>query len=277
LIDLHTHTTASDGHCEPAELVRRAWLAGLTVLSVTDHDTTASLAAATAAASAYGLTVVPGIEVTAVVDERDVHVLGYFVDPVSAPLAEFLAAQRADRVRRARAIGDKLRALGCPIDVDALVVHARDGEVVARPKIAAALVRAGHVANTREAFDRLIAEGRPAYVPRQGASPLEVIAVIGRAGGVASLAHPGLLRRDDLVPDLAAAGLAALEVYHSDHDEAARARYLALAAEHGLTISGGSDFHGDESHRHATLGSVTLPDEDYRRLCARAGRSASTS
>lgn len=277
MIDLHTHTTASDGHCEPAELVRRAWLAGLTVLGVTDHDTTAGIAGATAAAAAYGLTVVTGIEVTAVVDERDVHVLGYFVDPFSTPLAEFLAAQRADRVRRAHAIGDKLRALGCPIDVDGLVANARDGKAVARPRIAAALVQAGHVASTREAFDRYIAEGRPAYVARQGASPREVVGVIGRAGGIASLAHPGLLRRDDLVPDLAAAGLAALEVYHSDHDDTARARYLALAAEHGLAISGGSDFHGDESHRHATLGSVTLPGEDYRRLCTRAGRCASTS
>ncbi len=274
MIDLHTHTTASDGRSTPVELVRQAHAAGITVLGVTDHDTTAGVPAVVAAAAAYGITVVPGIEITAVDGGQDVHVLGYFIDPASAPLMDFLAAQRADRVRRALAIADKLAALGCAIDTAPLLAGGAADQVVARPQIAAALVGAGHVATTEEAFDRLIGEGRPAYVPRRGAAPAEVVALVARAGGLASLAHPGLLGRDDLVPGLAAAGLPAIEVYHSDHDETAQAHYRALAARHGLAVTGGSDFHGDGGHRHAALGSIALPEEDYRRLCARAGREA---
>ena len=272
MIDLHTHTTASDGQREPAALVERARAAGVHVLGVTDHDTTAGVAAATAAGAALGVAVVAGIEITAVLDARDVHVLGYFVDPGSTLLAGFLSDQRADRVRRARAIGDRLRELGCPIDVDALVAKTPPGRSLARPTIAAALVEAGHVASTKEAFDRLIGEGRPAYMGRLGASPAEVIAIVGRAGGVASLAHPGLLQRDDIIPGLAAAGLTAIEVYHSDHGEDDVARYVAVARELGLAITGGSDFHGADSHRHAALGAVALPQDDYARLCERAGR-----
>ena len=274
MIDLHTHTTASDGQLAPAALVERAMAAGIRVLGVTDHDTTAGVAAATAAGAAAGVTVVPGIEVTAVLGARDVHVLGYFVDPASVMLAEFLSRQRADRVRRAHRIGDRLRELGCPIDIDALVAATPHGKALARPMIAAALVAAGHVASAREAFDSLIGEGRPAYIARQGASPAEVVAIIGRAGGVASLAHPGLLGRDDLIAGLAAGGLAAIEAYHGDHDADDVARYVGLARELDLAVTGGSDFHGDESHRHAALGSVTLPEDDYARLCARAGRGA---
>jgi len=272
VIDLHAHTTASDGQLDPAALVERARAAGVRVLGVTDHDTTAGIAAATAAGAALGVTVVPGIEITAVLDARDVHVLGYFVDPGSTMLAEFLAGQRADRVRRARAIGDRLRQLDCPIDIDALVAATPRGKSVARPMIAAALVEAGHVGSTKEAFDRLIGEGKPAYMGRYGASPAEVVAIIGRAGGVASLAHPGLLRRDAIIPGLAAAGLTAIEAYHSEHGEEDVARYVALARELDLAVTGGSDFHGDRSHRHAALGSVTLPEDDYARFCARAGR-----
>jgi predicted metal-dependent phosphoesterase TrpH len=276
VIDLHTHTTASDGRSAPAALARQAHRAGITVLGVTDHDTTAGVPAVAAAAAAYGITVVPGIEITAVHEGRDVHVLGYFVDPVSPALADFLAAQRADRVRRALDIAGRLAALGCPIDTAPLVARGEADGVVARPLIAAALVEAGHVATTAEAFDRLIGEGQPAYVPRRGASPADVVALVTRAGGIASLAHPGLLGRDDLIPGLAGSGLPAIEVYHSDHDEAAEARYRSLAERLGLEVTGGSDFHGDGGHRHATLGSIGLPAEDYRRLCARADREART-
>jgi predicted metal-dependent phosphoesterase TrpH len=276
LIDLHTHTTASDGRLAPAALARQAHLAGITVLGVTDHDTTEGVPAVAAAAVAYGLAVVPGIEITAVHEGRDVHVLGYFVDPASPALADFLAAQRADRVRRALDIAGRLAALGCPIDTAPLVARGDADGVVARPLIAAALVEAGHVATIAEAFDRLIGEGQPAYVPRRGAAPADVVAIVARAGGVASLAHPGLLGRDDLIPALAAAGLPAIEVYHSDHDEEAQARYRGLAGRFGLAVTGGSDFHGDDAHRHAALGSVALPEADYRRLRARAGRGART-
>jgi len=273
LIDLHVHTTASDGRCTPEDLVRRASEAGIGILSVTDHDTTAAVEAATAAGRALGVTVVPGIEITAVLDARDVHVLGYFVDPASPVLREFLGGQRADRVRRAREMAERLAALGCAIDIDSILadVAANPDRAVARPRIAFELIRAGWVDSLPEAFDRFIGEGRPAYVPRSGASPQEVVGAIRRAGGVAALAHPGLLGRDDLIPEMVNAGMAALEVYHGDHDEGMRARYAALARRLDLAATGGSDYHGDDAGQHAALGSVSVPRDEYVRLCARAG------
>jgi predicted metal-dependent phosphoesterase TrpH len=273
LIDLHLHTTASDGRCTPEELVARAASAGLTVLSVTDHDTTAALPIVSVLAVARGLEFVPGIEITAVSGESDVHVLGYFIDHHSVALNRFLQGQRADRVRRTRAIAARLAELGKPIDIERIVDEACGADrPVGRPHIAAALVRAGHTGTVREAFDTLIGEGLPAYVPRQGATPSEVVATIARAGGVASLAHPGLLGHDELIPDLARGGLHALEAYHSDHSPDTTAKYLSLAAALRLAVSGGSDYHGPESHHAAGLGEVALPKEHYVRLRTVAGR-----
>lgn len=272
MIDLHLHTTASDGQLAPRELVARAHRAGIRVMSVTDHDTVGGIAEARAAAEALGMTFVAGIEITAVERERDIHVLGYFFDPEHRELAEFLVASRADRVRRVREIAERLAAMGVPIHVDDLIRRAeqRPGTSLARPQIADALVAAGHVATKQEAFDRYIANDGPAYVARRGATPEEVVALIRRAGGIASLAHPALVRNaDELIPRLAAAGLPALEARHADHDADTERHYRALAKQYGLAVSGGSDFHGDDSHHAAGLGDVTLPREDFERLRAR--------
>lgn len=268
MIDLHLHTTASDGLLAPHDLVARAAAAGITVMAVTDHDTVAGLPAAREAAAGRGIELVPGIEITAVEAARDVHVLGYFFDPASRPLAEFLEAQRADRVRRIRAMADRLAALACPVDVEPLMARAaaQAGRSVGRPQLADALVAAGYACDRTDAFDRLLGNEGPAYVPRQGATPEEVIALLARAGGIASLAHPGLVRNDALIPRLASKGLAAIEVRHSDHDAGTEARYRELAAELGLAVSGGSDFHGDTGHRADRLGSVTLPAADFAAL-----------
>ncbi len=270
MIDLHLHTTASDGTLAPAALVARAAAAGLTILSVTDHDTTAGLDEAGEAAAARGLTLVSGIEITAVENGRDVHVLGYFIDPHAQALARFLARQREDRLERVTRMGERLRAIGCPVDLDPLLRAAasRTGCSIGRPQVADALVRAGHARDRDDAFDRLLREGGAAYVPRAGESPEFVIGAIREACGIASLAHPGLLGQDELIPRLARAGLAAVEVCHSDHDEAAERRYRDLASRLGLAVSGGSDYHGDGFRRAATLGVVTLPACDYERLRA---------
>lgn len=272
MIDLHLHTNASDGRHDPDELIERARDAGLRIVSVTDHDTMAAIPAAGAAAARCGLTLVPGIEITAVLDARDVHVLGYFLNPASETLNAFLMAQRADRVRRARVMAERLADLGYPIDIDAVLrdVAADPDRAVARPRIAVELLRAGHIRSLDEAFDRFVGEGRPAYVPRSGASPQEVVGLIRRAGGVAALAHPGLLKRDDLIPGLVHAGMGAIEVYHGDHDDAMRARYAEVARRYNLAMTGGSDYHGDDSGHHAPLGSVSLPPEEFERLCAGA-------
>lgn len=274
MIDLHTHTTASDGRCSPAELVSIAAVRGVTILSVTDHDTVAGSEAAAAACDALKVTFVPGIEITAMRDGIDVHVLGYFIDTNSRRLHAFLAEQRARRLTRVRAMIERLAALGMPLHADAILKPGIDdpARTVGRPAIARALIAAGYVADTNEAFERWLSHGRPAYVPREAATPEDVFARIHDAGGLASLAHPGLLRHDDWIPGFAAAGLDALEVYHTDHDESVTARYFDLARRHGLAISGGSDYHADEVHGGRGPGSVTLPRQHYDELLHRKAR-----
>lgn len=217
----------------PSELVRRARAAGLSIISITDHDTTAGSDAAMGVARETGVTLVPGIEVSAVAEGRDVHVLGYFIDSADAALGVFLARQKTDRVRRVVEMGERLASFGCPIDVAPIVAAAGCGRSVGRPQIAEALVHKGYVGSRDEAFSRFLEFGGSAYVPRSGTSPDEVVAIIHAAGGVASLAHPGIRPVDHLLEPLANAGLDALEVAHSDHDVPTEARYRALAAEYG--------------------------------------------
>ncbi len=271
MIDLHLHTTASDGRSTPEELVRRAAAAGITTLAVTDHDTTAGVAPARAAATALGITVITGIEITSVHAGKDVHVLGYFIDESDENLVSFLAAQRADRRRRIEAMLERLGQLGIELDRPALMSQADGkGKAIGRPVIARALIEGGHARDMADAFDRFLSPDRPAFVARQGASPAEVTGIIRAAGGVSSFAHPLKLGVDDLLRGLAGAGLDAVEVFHPDHDERARARYQQLAADCGLLVSGGSDDHGPGADRPDTLGVVTCPLPAFEALAARA-------
>lgn len=267
LVDLHLHTTASDGRCTPGELIDRAAEAALGVLAVTDHDTTAAVDEVRQLAAGRDIEAISGIEITALDEGRDLHILGYFLDPRHEPLDRFLAAQRAARLARAEAIGDRLAALGMPIDLGPLLARAAadSRRSIGRPLIARAMVDAGYVANTREAFDRWLAAGCPAFVARSGAPPEVVIGIIHEAGGLASLAHPGKLGREPRLAPLAGAGLDAIEVFHPDHDAALVDRYLAVAREHELLVTGGSDFHGDPAHG-LEPGSVTLPAVEFERL-----------
>lgn len=266
-IDLHLHTTASDGRSTPAELVAHAADAKLAVMAVTDHDTVAAVAEVKRAARARGFSAISGIEITAVEHGRDVHVLGYFFDEADAALGRFLEEQRALRLARVETIAARLAQLGMPIDARRLLDDARQqhGRSIGRPQVARAMVAAGYVADTTEAFDRWLGRDGAAFVPRDGATPEHVIDVIHGAGGLASLAHPGKTAIDDRLPELAAAGLDALEAFHPDHDQALVDRYLGLARKLGLRVSGGSDFHGDPGHGR-TPGSVTLPAAEWDRL-----------
>ena len=274
VIDLHLHTTASDGLCEAAVLVDRAWRAGIRTMSVTDHDTVAALSDAQQAATALGISFVPGIEITAVHEGRDVHVLGYFIDAADESLAGFLKRQRVDRVRRITEIADKLAAMDKPIDRAALLERAVPGRSVGRPMVAQALVKAGHAIDIRQAFDLFIGQGRPAFVERCGSAPAQVIDIIRRAGGLSSLAHPGLLKRDDLIPGLVDAGLTALEAFHSEHDQTTTDHYLELADRCGILVSGGSDYHGETERRRAAFGTVGLPHDRFDRLASRRTRES---
>ena len=282
MIDLHLHTTASDGRLRPLALVALAAQAGLRVVSVTDHDTVVGLAEARLAADVHGVRLVNGIEITAVDCGRDVHVLGYFFDAEDADLARLLEAQRAARIERVRAIAIRLQSLDCAIDLDTLLAAtpAGSGRSVGRPLVADALVAAGHAVDRRDAFDRLLGDNRPAFVPRCGPDVARVVEVIAKAGGVASLAHPGLVGVDDRIPGYAASGLSAIEVRHRDHSPSDEARYRRLAATLDLAVSGGSDFHGEYDARDGSVsgpGSVTLSAEDFAALEARRPARVATS
>jgi predicted metal-dependent phosphoesterase TrpH len=273
VIDLHTHTAASDGRLPPQDLVREAWTAGIRVLAVTDHDTLGGVAAASQAAAHFGLRLITGVEVTAIESGRDVHVLGYFVDAEAADFGRFLAAQRAARVTRVREIGARLEALGAPVDVERLLTDdpGHDG-AVGRPAVAAALVQAGHARTAKDAFDRFLGTRGAAFVPRVGPGVADAIVTIHAAGGIASLAHPFLNRDDARIAEWARGGLDAIEVYHSDHDAVAVARYRALAGSLGLAVTGGSDYHGDDRAERARLGRITLPVDDFENLERLAAR-----
>jgi 3',5'-nucleoside bisphosphate phosphatase len=271
VIDLHTHTTASDGRCTSAELISRAASAGVRVLSVTDHDTVAGAEAAAAACATAGIEFVSGIEISAMCANLDVHVLGYFFDCGTEALEPFLAQQRLARINRVYKIVERLRGLGMPLDADAVL---RPGltdrnKAAGRPWIARALVEAGYVKTTRDAFDKWLATDRPAFIPRPRISPEDVIGRIHDAGGIASLAHPGLLGHDEWIPRFCDAGLDAVEAYHSDHDAETTLRYVDLAARLDLVVSGGSDYHADDSHGGMNIGGVNLPPAEFDRLRGR--------
>jgi predicted metal-dependent phosphoesterase TrpH len=274
-VDLHLHTTASDGRCSPLELVEQAAAAGLTVMAATDHDTVASVDEVRQLASQRGIESIVGIEVTAVEDDRDIHVLGYFLDHTEAAFLAFLAGQRRLRVDRARAIAARLAELGVAVDLSAALAAAdeQSARAIGRPQIARAMIDAGHVANTREAFDKWLGREQPAFVPRSGPSPEAVVESIHRAGGLASLAHPGRTSIDARIPRLRDAGLDALEAHHSDHDPATVERYRRMADDLGLLVSGGSDYHGDPAHGISIAG-ATLPAADWQRLHAARHRHA---
>lgn len=265
------HTTASDGRATPEALVAELVGAGITTCAVTDHDTTAAIAAVTALAAPHGIRVIAGIEITAVADDEDVHTLGYGFDPAHAGLVTFLETQRSDRRRRLDEMSARLDAIGAPVDLATeIAAHSRGGgKALGRPLLAAALVRAGHVATMSEAFERFLGRGRPAFIARQGATPAEVVALVHAAGGVASLAHPIKLKRDAMIEPLASLGLDAIEVFHPDHDFNAVLHYRQRAQRLGLLMTGGSDFHGRDSGRVNAMGRVTLPPEEFARLAER--------
>jgi predicted metal-dependent phosphoesterase TrpH len=269
LIDLHAHTTASDGTLSPIELVRLAKRQGLSVLAVTDHDTLAGIPEALGEGERVGLQIVPGVEVTTYVGDLEIHLLGHFVDPDDSGLADFLAPSRADRVERIRRMIDKLWALGLPLDLEEVLAEAT-GSSVGRPHLAQVMVKRGYVASVQEAFDRYLATGRAAHVERAGTPASEAIAALKRAGGVPSLAHPGVYGRDEMISQLVEQGLMGLEVQHPDHDGDATFRYERLRLKYGLLAVAGSDYHGTPGLRESSLGRPSLSEWDFDQLAAAA-------
>ncbi len=266
-IELHAHTSASDGQHTPAELVAMARALALDVLAITDHDTTAGLEPARAAAAGQ-LMILSGIELSAEDASADVHVLGYGFDADDYGLQTTLAEFRARREVRARQMVERLAALGAPVDWERVLALAHGA--VGRPHIARALVAAGHAESVREAFDRWLHNGGPAYVARHRLTPEEAISLIHGAGGAAVLAHPGLLPDwRSMILRLVPAGLDGVEVAHPKNDQAVRLDLRGLAVRFGLIMTGGSDFHG-RLVNDAQFGSVAPPPGAFEGIQARA-------
>ncbi|MEV7534039.1 PHP domain-containing protein [Streptomyces hydrogenans] len=271
-IDLHSHSTASDGTDTPAELVRNAAAAGLDVVALTDHDTTRGHAEAIAAAP-EGLTVVPGAELSCRLDGIGLHMLAYLFDPEEPALLAERELVRDDRVPRARAMVEKLQLLGVPVTWEQVARIAGDGSV-GRPHVAEALVELGVVPDVSGAFTtEWIADGGRAHVEKHELDPADAIRLVKAAGGVTVLAHPAAVKRGQVVPEsalaaLAEAGLDGIEVDHMDHDEPTRARLRGLAKELGLLVTGSSDYHG--SRKTCRLGEYTTDPEIYGEITRRA-------
>ena len=274
-IDLHCHSTASDGTLTPAELVRAGAAAGLDVMAITDHDTTGGWQAA-AEARPEGLRLVRGAELSCRWHGADdwpiaLHLLAYLFDPTEPRLAADLARLRTDREQRAERIVAKLSADGVPITWDEVFGYAAGGSV-GRPHIAQALIRAGLVATTTEAFaSRWL--GARYFVPKSDLDVFEAVRAVQAAGGVTVFAHPRATSRGRVVPDrliveLAEAGLFGLEADHEDHSPAERAHVRALADDLGLVVTGSSDFHG--THKTVRLGAFTTAEEAYEKIVAAA-------
>ncbi len=271
--DLHTHTVFSDGTTTPEDNVRDALAVGLEGLGITDHDTAAPYERALAAADGTPLELVLGVEFSAERGGRSVHVLGYWIDPGYAPLAEELERLRDERTHRARRIVGRFHDLGIEVAYERVVALA-DGAPIGRPHIAAAVVETGAAADLREVFDRYLADGGPAYVEKHAVHPVRAVELLVASCGVAVLAHPGLDGPRDgtggieheLIEAMAAIGLAGIEADHPDHTDEQRRRYRDLAAALRLEVTGGSDYHG--AGKDNRLGSATTPREIVERLRA---------
>jgi len=255
-VDLHAHSTASDGSAAPGAAVELAHQAGVAAFALTDHDTMAGIPAAQEMAQRLGLRFIPGVELSVHQDATEVHLLGLHIADVSG-MEQALTTFRDGRRERARTMVERLVAVGAPIDFEAVLTAAAGG-AIGRPHVAKALVNAGHVRDHREAFDKYLAAGRPAYVDKARLEIAEGIALIHRHGGLAVIAHPGPDGRRERVEPLIAMGLDGLEVRHPSHSGEDVKRILALVEHFGLVPSGGSDWHGAMMGPR-TLGAMQVP------------------
>jgi predicted metal-dependent phosphoesterase TrpH len=277
-IDLHTHSSASDGTDTPADLVRAAAAAGLDVVALTDHDAMSGWAEARRAADEVGITLVPGLEISTRFGHRGVHLLGYLPDPAHAPLVTVLDRVLEGRTERTPAIVSALREVGIDITEDDVRREAGGSVAAGRPHVADALVRRGVVADRTEAFVELLDPGRPGYVNRYAPALEEMIGLVGAAGGASVIAHPWGRGSRTVLDEAALArlrdiGLAGIEVDHQDHGPAERDELRAIARNLDLVVTGSSDHHGLGKVDH-DLGVNTTDPEQYERLVSLAARPA---
>ena len=269
--DLHLHTYFSDGTFSPEEVVARGSKAGFATLALTDHDTVEGCARMAAACAGAKIEFIAGAELTAEHADTELHILSYFIDTENQKLLRALARFQMVRQNRIREMVARINALGIPLKADDVFALA-NCRSPGRPHVARALIKAGHCANHDEAFERFLKKDRPAWVPKAKMSALEAIELIHQAGGLAVMAHPGLNRTDEIIPDLVDAGLDGLECFHTKHSKSTTQRYLGLADKYKLLITGGSDCHG-LSKGKPLIGTIRLPYEHVEKLKT-AGDSA---
>ena len=265
-VDLHSHTTASDGRLAPRELVRLAARHGVRVLAVTDHDSTGGVAEAIDEARKVSpLEIVPGLEINCDVPGAELHVLGYCLDWEAAWFQEFLGAQREERRQRVYRIAARLAELGMPIDPADVFALVKEGSA-GRPHVAQVMVDRGYVKSVRQAFDRFLSANGPANVPRKRFTPVEAVRIIRRARGVPVLAHPGLANRDELIPELVEAGLMGIETFYPEHSAGQITAYRGMCMRLGLIATGGSDFHGPSVGGARHPGLQPVPESAWQEL-----------
>lgn len=270
MYDLHIHSTASDGVLDCEELIDVAISLGLKGIAITDHDTVNSLQRAKDYINRINssLKFIPGIEINTDYENEEVHILGYFLDYKNEEFLAKLTELKEARYNRAIKMLDKLKNMGITLNL-AAVEKIAQGDIIARPHIGQALVDKGYVFSVKEAFEKYLAKGRPAYVPRTKFTPAEAIRLINNVGGIAILAHPGLIRDGTVIYDVIDMGIEGIEVYYPEHSFLQIDYYLKICQEKNLLITGGSDFHGigHEDSRNR-IGCAGIEEEDYKCLLA---------
>lgn len=267
-LDLHVHSTFSDGTFAPEDLVARAAALRLRALAIADHDCVDGVPAALDAGDELGVLVIPAVELSCSWRGHDVHMLGYFVDHTDELLHTRLSALRDARVARAHTIVEAMGDAGFDLDIDEVMALSDDG-AVGRTHVARVLAKRGHADSVADAFERYLGRGRPFYFPKPDAEPVSAVRTILEARGLPVLAHPGVTSVDPLIPELIDVGLRGLEAYHGDHTREMRERYVRMAADLGLLVTGGSDYHGP-GFPNPELGSTDVPDDLLEPLLAAA-------
>lgn len=267
--DLHIHTTASDGFLSPEETVNQAIYAGLTHIALTDHDTVNGLLSLQKAGHTSNgkISIIPGIEFSTDLPQHEVHILGYFIDIFNNELRHELEIITTSRFKRLERIISRLKKLGYHVDYQHVLEIAGQAKSIGRPHVARALIEKGYFTNINDVFSSLLEKNRPAYVPHYKLTPQKAITLIKRAGGMPVLAHPGLIGNDNILTAIIRLGICGLEVYHPKHDLLKTKRYMEIACQHNLAITGGSDFHAIPDRFPDKLGLFTIDSTLAYKLC----------
>jgi len=265
LADLHIHTHFSDSTSSPGEVVEQAHKNGLSCIAITDHDTIDGIHPTCKEAKKYSIEVIAGIELSSEINGKDVHILGYLFDYKDKEFADKIKYMQGVRVNRMREMIEKLKTLGIDNITLEEVCELTQSDSVGRPHLATVLKEKGWVTSIQMAFNKYLADGAPAFVPKFKQTPHEAIELIQKTGGIAVLAHPMLTKVDELIPSFVKAGLGGIEVYYPNITDAVMNFYKSLAKKHGLAVTGGSDAHGD-AKQYTYVGKKTIPYELVKKL-----------